>query len=82
MNSNRFSARLRGSCAAVVLAASIASPVAVAPASAADGPRATAGPVIRIDNFARVDANLYRGAQPKGRDFADLKAWESRPSSI
>ena len=70
MNSNRFSA----SCAAVVLAASIASPLAVAPVSAADGPRATAAPVIRIDNFARVDGNLYRGAQPKGRDFADLKA--------
>ena len=29
---------------------------------------------IRIDNFGRVDANLYRGAQPQGRDFTDLKA--------
>ena len=27
-----------------------------------------------IDNFGRVDAHLYRGAQPEGRDFADLKA--------
>ena len=29
---------------------------------------------IRIDNFGRVDAVLYRGAQPSGQDFADLKA--------
>ena len=29
---------------------------------------------IRIDNFGRVNANYYRGAQPKGRDFADLAA--------
>jgi tyrosine-protein phosphatase SIW14 len=29
---------------------------------------------IRIDNFARVDEGLYRGAQPQGSDFADLKA--------
>lgn len=34
----------------------------------------TALPAIHIDNFARVDAHLYRGAQPRGRDFADLKA--------
>ena len=27
---------------------------------------------IRIDNFGRVNANYYRGAQPKGRDFASL----------
>ena len=31
-------------------------------------------PAIRIDNFGRVDDALYRGAQPEGRDFADLKA--------
>ena len=27
---------------------------------------------IRIDNFGRVNANYYRGAQPEGRDYADL----------
>ena len=31
-------------------------------------------PAIRIDNFSRVDARLYRGAQPSEGDFADLKA--------
>ena len=29
---------------------------------------------IRIDNFGRVNPHYYRGAQPKGRDFADLAA--------
>ena len=28
---------------------------------------------IRIDNFARVSATYYRGAQPQGSDYADLK---------
>jgi len=27
---------------------------------------------IRIDNFGQVNANYYRGAQPKGRDYQDL----------
>jgi protein tyrosine/serine phosphatase len=29
---------------------------------------------IRIDNFGRVNSNYYRGAQPRGRDYADLAA--------
>jgi tyrosine-protein phosphatase SIW14 len=29
---------------------------------------------IRIKNFGKVDNNLYRGAQPKRRDYADLAA--------
>ncbi len=29
---------------------------------------------IRIDNFGQVNSTYYRGAQPKGRDFADLAA--------
>src|SRR5262249_46111157 len=37
---------------------------------------ATAGPQpsITIDNFARVDANYFRGAQPEGHDYRDLAA--------
>ena len=30
---------------------------------------------IQIDNFGRVNANYYRGAQPEGRDYADLSAF-------
>src|SRR5437762_13550706 len=29
---------------------------------------------IRIDNFGRVNDHYYRGAQPQGRDYEDLKA--------
>ena len=29
---------------------------------------------IRIENFGRVNDRYYRGAQPKGKDFADLAA--------
>ena len=29
-------------------------------------------PSVHIDNFGRVDATYYRGAQPQGRDYADL----------
>jgi protein tyrosine/serine phosphatase len=29
---------------------------------------------IAIDNFGRVNANYFRGAQPAGRDYADLAA--------
>ena len=42
------------------------------PAGAQTGGKAPAG--IRIDNFGRVDATYYRGAQPEGRDYADLAA--------
>ena len=27
---------------------------------------------VRIDNFGRINANFYRGAQPQGQDYADL----------
>ena len=30
---------------------------------------------IHIDNFAQVNANYFRGAQPTGRDYADLAAF-------
>lgn len=43
--------------------------LALASSAVASQPQA-----IRIDNFGRVDAVLYRGAQPSGQDFADLKA--------
>lgn len=34
----------------------------------------TGTPRIRIDNFGRVNANYYRGAQPTSSDYADLAA--------
>jgi protein tyrosine/serine phosphatase len=62
--------RLFGSALIAVL-------VANAAGAAPRSDKTTSGaahPTILIDNFSRVDEHLYRGAQPKGRDFADLKA--------
>jgi protein tyrosine/serine phosphatase len=67
--------RLRRSAFALAVAGMLAYPVGAAPlpppSSAA---AATSTAAIRIDNFGRVDAALLRGAQPEGRDFADLRA--------
>lgn len=41
---------------------------------AASAAAQTAFPNIAIDNFGRVNANYYRGSQPKGHDYADLAA--------
>jgi protein tyrosine/serine phosphatase len=49
-------------------------PTGVQFASAEPQTKAVATPSIHIDNFGRVDANYYRGAQPQGRDYADLAA--------
>src|SRR6185295_8751926 len=60
----------RTSAAALVVALSLASPVAAADARSHLAVADTSA--IRIDNFGRVDPFLYRGAQPEGRDYADL----------
>ena len=62
-------ARLRSCAGVFALAVSLAIPVSAAP-----GDRPVGTTEIRIDNFGRVDSSLYRGAQPEGRDYADLKA--------
>ena len=31
-------------------------------------------PSVHIKNFGRINSNYYRGAQPEGKDYADLKA--------
>jgi protein tyrosine/serine phosphatase len=60
--------------AALVLAVSLAAPAAARAGQPIS--RSTAANVtkIRIDNFGRINAAYYRGAQPKGRDYADLAA--------
>jgi protein tyrosine/serine phosphatase len=62
--------------AALLIALSVGAPIAAkgraaeiaAPAGTVDVSR------IRIDNFGRVDPMYFRGAQPEGRDYADLAA--------
>lgn len=67
--------RARLPFAGAVLALLLSGNFAVAgPARDKEADTASAVSTIRIDNFARVDDRLFRGAQPKGRDFADLKA--------
>ena len=46
--------------------------LALAASAAADAPFAGS---IRIDNFGQVNSRYYRGAQPKGGDYANLAAF-------
>jgi protein tyrosine/serine phosphatase len=57
---------------ALLLIAALAAPL---PAVAAPGPppARAALAAVSIDNFGRVSDTYYRGAQPEGRDYADLK---------
>jgi tyrosine-protein phosphatase SIW14 len=60
--------------AAGLITLSLGMPVAAQTGAA--GPRSSVPDIsnIRIDNFGRINANYYRGAQPQGRDYADLAA--------
>jgi protein tyrosine/serine phosphatase len=58
----------------MVLAFSLSSPVAAGPADARANTAVVDTSAIHIDNFGRVDETLYRGAQPQGHDYTDLKA--------
>lgn len=60
--------------AALVLAVALATPAAARPATPAAAPAAVDLAKIHIDNFGLVDPIYYRGAQPKGHDYADLAA--------
>jgi len=60
----------RAYAAALLVTVSLAVPAAAQ--SYADVPSNVVVSNIRIDNFGRVNPNYYRGAQPKGRDYADL----------
>jgi uncharacterized protein (TIGR01244 family) len=51
------------------------SPAVAAGPGSADPARNASPPVIRIDNFGSINASYYRGAQPKGSDYADLAAF-------
>jgi tyrosine-protein phosphatase SIW14 len=59
--------------AALLTALALASPVAAGPVTGSVSAAVANAPAVRIDNFGRVDAALYRGAQPEGRDYDDLK---------
>jgi len=52
----------------IAIATMLTVTLASAPPAAAQG----TPPIPRIDNFAQVNARYFRGAQPEGRDYADL----------
>ena len=61
-----------------LLAISLGIPLGAPLAAETRSPQATPAAVelasIRIDNFGRINANYYRGAQPEGRDYLGLAA--------
>ena len=59
-------------CALVVCVA--VSPSLTTSAGAESAPATVGLSAVRIDNFGRINAGYYRGAQPEGRDYADLAA--------
>jgi uncharacterized protein (TIGR01244 family) len=70
---NNNSARIYIS--ALLVALSLGAPAAAKGAAGAGSATAVADiSRIHIDNFGRVDAMYYRGAQPEGHDYADLAA--------
>jgi protein tyrosine/serine phosphatase len=60
--------KLRSAAAAILLGLSLVVPAAAQAATSA----AIAN--VRIDNFGQVNEHYFRGGQPEGRDYDDLKA--------
>ncbi len=65
--------RWQTSAAVLLVGMSLASPVAARPGQLRPNAGVIDPATIHIDNFGRVDSVLYRGAQPAGRDYQDLK---------
>jgi tyrosine-protein phosphatase SIW14 len=63
---------VRGYTAVLLVASLLAIPVAAQSRETAARSNAVDVSTIRIDNFGRVNSNYYRGAQPAGRDYANL----------
>jgi tyrosine-protein phosphatase SIW14 len=59
---------------AVLLVLVLASPAAARTRDTRSNGSVVKTSSIRIDNFGRVNPNYYRGAQPKGQDYANLAA--------
>jgi len=57
---------------AALLAGALALPASADPRRATTAAAAERLSAIRIENFGEINANYYRGSQPKPRDYADL----------
>jgi tyrosine-protein phosphatase SIW14 len=73
---NRTAARSYTVALALSISVGAYPSVAIASEKASSSTAAASDPLanIRIDNFGRVNPRYYRGAQPKGHDFAELAA--------
>jgi protein tyrosine/serine phosphatase len=69
----RFS-RFLAPLAAAVLVVGPASPGVAADGATPAPPSASSVANLRIDNFGQISSTYFRGAQPAGRDYADLAA--------
>lgn len=67
---------LRPYVAAVLVGLTLALPAGAQDVSRDDAAKrvSAAASSVRIDNFGRINEGYYRGAQPKGSDYADLQA--------
>ena len=65
---------VRNYALSLVLGLALAAPAAAATPAPVPVVQTAAVSNIKLFNFGEVNANYYRGGQPKGRDFADLKA--------
>jgi tyrosine-protein phosphatase SIW14 len=69
--------RVSRALAATLFAISLAVPAAAQTRIGPPAPPTRIGPDlshVHIDNFGKLNANYYRGAQPAGHDYADLAA--------
>ena len=69
-----LNSRLSKQAAVLVLTLSLSSPAFARPDSSTSAANVIHAAKIRISNFGQVDPVYFRGAQPKGRDYADLAA--------
>lgn len=70
----RLHKRLSTYAAAFLVASSLALPAGAYGGSSDSPSTVVSRPAIHIDNFGQINENYYRGAQPKGQDYADLAA--------
>jgi protein tyrosine phosphatase (PTP) superfamily phosphohydrolase (DUF442 family) len=71
----RLNARVaRANTAALLVVLSLASPLAARSGDTGSTAGVASIASVRIDNFGLVNQGYYRGAQPEGRDYADLAA--------
>ena len=76
MKRNRYLVRVH--LTAALLVGGLALPASAEPPPATTVAAADRLPAIHVDNFGEINANYYRGGQPRRSDYADLAAFGVR----